>query len=148
LNLPTPTAWEPWLNQLRKDKSIAVIMISRPACPFCEALRREHLLPLLRAQKASSLTSKAELVEFDFTITTKFESAFNPGPSKIVAPESPRKLAQQLSIKLAPTLIFTGWAKESGEFRELAERLVGYGSRDFYSAYLDERIQAAQKLVS
>jgi thioredoxin-related protein len=146
--LPSPTAWEPWLTQLRKDKLIAITMISRPACPFCEAIRREQLLPMLRAQKASPAALKFVLVEFDFTVTTKFDAAINTGPSRIAAPESPRKLAQQLGIKLAPTLLFLGWDKASGEFQELAERLVGYGSRDFFSAYLEERIDSAKKRIN
>jgi hypothetical protein len=123
-------------------------MISRPACPFCEAIRREQLLPMLRAQKSSPTPSTPVLVEFDFTVTNKFDVAMNPGPSRISAPDSPRKLAQQLGIKLAPTLLFLGWDKVSGEFQELAERLVGYGSRDFFSAYLDERIKAAKQRIS
>jgi thioredoxin-related protein len=148
LLLPSPTAWEPWLTQLRKDKLVAVVMISRPACPFCEAIRREQLLPMLRAQKSLSIPSTLVLVEFDFTVTTKFDAALNPGPSRIAAPDSPRKLAQQLGIKLAPTLVFLGWDKVSGEFQELAERLVGYGSRDFFGAYLEERIDTSKKRVS
>jgi thioredoxin-related protein len=122
-------------------------MISRPACPFCEALRREHLLPMLRAQNALKASKSLTLVEFDFTVTTRFESVLNPGPSRITAPESPKKLAQQLGIKLAPTLLFLGWEK-SGEFKELAERIVGYGSRDFYGAYLEERIQSSFKIIA
>jgi thioredoxin-related protein len=148
LQLPSPTAWEPWLTQLRKDKLLAIVMISRPACPFCEAIRREQLLPMQRAQKTSAALPKLVLVEFDFTITTKFEAAVNPGQSRIAAPENPRKLAQQLGIKLAPTLLFLGWEKASREFQELAERLVGYGSRDFFSAYLDERIEISLKRLS
>jgi thioredoxin-related protein len=148
LNLPTPAAWEPWLTQLRKEKLLAIAMISRPACPFCEAIRREQLLPMLKAQKTSATPQKLVLVEFDFTITTKFEAAVNPGPSRIAAPESPRKLAQQLGIRLAPTLLFLGWDKANGEFQELTDRLVGYGSRDFFSAYLDERIEISLKRLS
>jgi thioredoxin-related protein len=147
LNLPSPRAWEPWLIQLRTDKTLAVVMISRPACPYCEALRREQLLPMLHAQNASSMTKNLMLVEFDFTVTTRFETVVNPGSSQIAAPENPKKLAQQLGVKLAPTLLFLGWTK-NGEFKELAERLIGYGSRDFYGAYLEERIQSALKLVS
>jgi hypothetical protein len=103
---------------------------------------------MLRGEQAlKRVDRKLELVEFDLTVSTRFEASMNPGASQITAPESPKKLAQQLGIKLAPTLLFLGWVKDSDEFRELAERLVGYGSKDFYSAYLDERIQIAQKLI-
>jgi thioredoxin-related protein len=143
LKLPTPTNWEAWLIQLRKDQALAVAMISRPGCPYCEAIRREQLLPMARERASANLV----FVEFDFTVTTRFESPINPGQSRVAAPESPRKLAQQLGVKLAPTLLFLGWAGSvTAEFQELAERLVGYGARDFFSAYLEERIQAAKKM--
>jgi thioredoxin-related protein len=143
LKLPTPTSWEAWLIQLRKDKALAVAMISRPGCPYCEAIRREQLLPMARERASANMV----FVEFDFTLTTRFELPINPGSSRIAAPESPRKLAQQLGIKLAPTLLFLGWAGSiTSEFQELAERLVGYGARDFFSAYLEERIQTAKKM--
>jgi thioredoxin-related protein len=141
LKLPTPTSWEQWLLQMRKDKTLAIVMVSRPACPYCEAIRREQLIPMARDRSSSKLA----IVEFDFTVTTRFENAVNPGQSRIAAPESPRALAKQLGIRLAPTLLFMGWS--SNEFQELAERLVGYGARDFFSAYLDERIVSAQKLI-
>jgi thioredoxin-related protein len=117
-------------------------MVSRPACPYCEAIRREQLFPMLRDKPFT----RVAIVEFDFTVTSRFESAVNPGPSRIVAPESPRALAKQLGIRLAPTLLFLGWA--NNEFQELAERLVGYGGRDFFYAYLEERISLAQKMIT
>jgi hypothetical protein len=44
-------------------------------------------------------------------------------------------------VKIAPTLVFLG---PDGE---IAERLVGYGSPDFFSAYLDDRIDAAKRAI-
>ncbi|MEY3707473.1 MAG: hypothetical protein RL585_2030, partial [Pseudomonadota bacterium] len=40
---------------------------------------------------------------------------------------------------MVPTVLFLG---PQGE---IAERLIGYGSRDFYGAYLNERIASARK---
>jgi hypothetical protein len=45
---------------------------------------------------------------------------------------------RQMGIRMAPTVLFLG---PGG--REVAPRLVGYSSPDFYGAYLDERVQTA-----
>ncbi|NBO12517.1 MAG: hypothetical protein EBZ03_03625 [Betaproteobacteria bacterium] len=46
---------------------------------------------------------------------------------------------QSYRITMVPTVLFLGVQGE------LAERLVGYASRDFYGAYLSERIANARK---
>ena len=46
---------------------------------------------------------------------------------------------QRYRVSMVPTVLFLG-----PQGNELAERLVGY-SRDFYSAYLSERIAQARK---
>jgi thioredoxin-related protein len=145
--LPSPNIWSDWLSDLQRHKRFAVVMLSRPNCPFCEAIRREQLLPLAKASPPG-----IDIVEFDLTSTHAFELASNPGQSVIPAPQSPKMLAQRLGIKLAPTLIFVGWRKrpigDQNEFAELAERLVGYGSQDFFSAYLEERMALARRQIA
>jgi thioredoxin-related protein len=49
---------------------------------------------------------------------------------------------QRYRITMVPTVLFLG---PQGE---IAERLIGYGSRDFYGAYLTERINSARKKLS
>jgi thioredoxin-related protein len=144
--LLTPLNWMDWQQSLKVDRKISVVMLSRPGCPYCEAIRREQLLPLANQPAASD---KAQFVEFDVTSKDRLAGNSNAGASQINAPESANALAKQLGIRLAPTLLFVGWAKtpESPRFQELAERLVGYGSRDFFSAYLNERIALAQSKV-
>jgi thioredoxin-related protein len=145
--LPSPNIWFDWLSDLQRQKRFAVVMLSRPNCPFCEAIRREQLFPLTKLSPLSF-----HIVEFDLTSTKAFELASNPGRSAIPAPQSPKMLAQRLGIRLAPTLIFVGWRKkpigDEDEFSELAERLVGYGSRDFFSAYLEERMSLAKRQIA
>jgi thiol-disulfide isomerase/thioredoxin len=153
--LPSPRIWADWLSDLRRHKRVAVVMLSRPNCPFCEAIRREQLIPLARESNAKLRSNGAlpsvDVVEFDLTSNLAFELASNPGPSAIQAPKTQKTLAQNFGIKLAPTLVFLGWKKSTigsaFEFSELAERLVGYGSKDFFSAYLEERIQIAARQI-
>jgi thiol-disulfide isomerase/thioredoxin len=153
--LPSPKLWADWLSDLKRHQLVAVVMLSRPNCPFCEAIRREQLFPLLNDLKSKerndASAKRIDIVEFDLTSTQAFELVSNPGPSTIEAPKSPKALAQHLGIRLAPTLVFLGWKKDNAskrlELGELAERLIGYGSRDFFSAYLEERIQIAKQQV-
>ncbi|NBO02760.1 MAG: hypothetical protein EBV16_01030 [Betaproteobacteria bacterium] len=49
---------------------------------------------------------------------------------------------QRYRITMVPTVLFLGLQGE------IAERLIGYGSRDFYGAYLNERISSARKKLS
>lgn len=49
---------------------------------------------------------------------------------------------QRYRISMVPTVLFLG---PQGE---IAERLVGYASRDFYGAYLSERIATARKMLT
>jgi thiol-disulfide isomerase/thioredoxin len=153
--LPSPRAWADWLSDLKRHQRVAVVMISRPNCPFCEAIRREQLFPLASESKeklqSNRTISNLHVVEFDLTSNMVFELVSNPGPSLIQAPKTQKALAQGLGIRLAPTLVFLGWKKKiasgTDEFGELAERLVGYGAKDFFSAYLKERIQVAARQV-
>ena len=52
------------------------------------------------------------------------------------------KDARHLGIRVAPTVLFLGAGA-----REVAPRLVGYSSPDFYGAYLDQRLAAANAAV-
>jgi thiol-disulfide isomerase/thioredoxin len=144
--LPTPSSWLDWQQYLKLHQQVSVVMLSRPGCPYCEAIRREQLLPLANQQTGNE---GAQFVEFDVTNKERLAGNSNAGASQINAPESANALAKQLGIRLAPTLLFVGWAKtaEGPRFQELADRLVGYGSRDFFSAYLAERIALAQSKI-
>ena len=110
-----------------------VVMFSRVDCVWCAALRRDQLSHLARAAPERGV----RVVEFDVNDTRKF----SPGPSKDGGPGaavSGADLADRLGVRLTPTVVFLG------PRGELADRLVGYPSRDFYGAYLDERIEQAR----
>ena len=55
---------------------------------------------------------------------------------------SPRELGRFHKVRLAPTVLFIG---PQGE---LAERLVGYGSPDFFGAYLEQRISQSRAALA
>lgn len=114
-----------------------VLMFSLRGCPWCDSLRREHFAGLQKRQAAEGVLA----IELDMTDARRFESvpqqqAHDPGGWRSGA--SPRDIARALRVRLAPTLLFLG------PDSELAERLVGYASPDFFGAYLDQRIEQAR----
>lgn len=141
-----------------------VLMFSLPGCAWCDALRREHLDGLAARQTQLGVT----FIELTLNDQRPFTPARPDEPKAATAPaastgasttpsnetsadanrlwwqlESPTACARALKVRMAPTVLFLGPAGE------LAERLIGYGAPDFYTAYLEQRIaQARQRLTA
>ncbi len=112
-----------------------VVLFSTPGCPFCHALRTEHLNDLGQRQQSAGVL----YLEFDLADRRSFENTPGaPVPELLAGLADGRDLARRLGVRFAPTVVFLG---PEGE---VAERLVGYGMRDFYAAYLDQRINEAR----
>ncbi len=114
-----------------------VLMFSLRGCPWCDALRREHFTTLVASQDRLGVVA----LEIDLADSQAFSSAPTAPqpvrPASLLA-NSPRELGRLHKVRLAPTVLFLG---PNGE---VAERLVGYGSPDFFGAYLDQRIAQAR----
>jgi hypothetical protein len=59
------------------------------------------------------------------------------------APVTGAELAARYGVKLTPIVVFLG-----PEGEELAERMIGISSPDYYGAYLDEHIATALQQMS
>ena len=98
------------------------------SCPWCVAVRREQLEPRLR----STDLPKISIIEFDADSDVAF-----------TLPDGRRQAARQwahtLGFRLTPTL-----AALDRTAKPIVSPLVGYSSRDFYGAYLEEQIRQAQ----
>jgi thioredoxin-related protein len=105
-----------------------VLMVSLDGCPFCKIARENYLAPLVMEQGLSvvqiNMLRKERVTDVRGAIKTH------------------EQLIAELNIHIAPTLIFYGH-----HGLEVAERLVGMGSTDFYGAYLDRRLEIARKAV-
>jgi len=109
----------------------------------CLLVRRDHLRHLAREQARRGVF----VVELELNDRRPFSDASTDegrsttrGPGawrSAAAAVSPAALADALGIRLTPTVAFIG------PRGELAERLIGYQSADFYGAYLDERVGAS-----
>jgi thioredoxin-related protein len=132
VKLERPVSHQALLRESARDGSVIVALFSLQGCPYCVAIRRDQLRHLAREQAARGL----RVVEYDRSDTTPFEAKIPR------AAASPAALAATLGIRLAPTVVFLG-----SDGSELAERLVGYSSPDFYGAYLEQRIEQARGRV-
>ena len=102
-------------------------LYSSEHCPFCVALKKEQLAPRIRATTRPGLI----LVEFDTDDRQPFSL---PNGQRITATEWGR----QQQITVMPTLCMLDLSA-----KPLTKPLVGYASRDFYAAYLEDQIQVA-----
>lgn len=153
--LPSVTTLAPLLEQARLG-ALVVALFSRTDCPWCEALRRDQLVHLARDARAQGL----QVVEFEISDDRPFKpraltaAGTAAHPVERAAPQlaprtdtnlwganSPSDLARHLGVRVVPTVVFLG------PRGELAPRLVGYTSRDFYGAYLTQRIDEARALL-
>jgi len=101
-----------------------VVMVSLEGCIYCRMVREQYLLPLAREGLA--------VVQVDWRSSEPLHGWAGP----LTHDEQVRAW----KIRTAPTLLFLG---PGG--REVAPRLVGMSSADFYGAYLDARLELARK---
>lgn len=157
--LPRPRDWQALLSEAAAGGHPVVVLFSTPGCAYCRFVRHDHLRHLAAASPGGSGVHVVELSladrrPFDRGATSSpvgdaaslladtgspgsVEAATPATRSRDAIPASPAALAASLGIRFAPTVAFFG---PDGE---LAERLVGYQSADFYGAYLEQRIATA-----
>ena len=125
--LPLSSSLPDELRRALKVRQPLVVMVSLHRCPWCEEVRSNYLAPMWAEQGL-------HVVQLD-----------------MLSPKATRDLQGQASthdtvvrawdVKVAPTVLFLG-----RDGKEVADRLVG-GSPDFYSAYLDRRLERAREAV-
>jgi hypothetical protein len=135
--LLAPAALPKVLTQAQKARDRAVaIMVSSAHCPWCGLVIQEQLIPRVRSPSGPKL----DVVVFDLADTQLIRLS-PPGNSPLQF--SPQAWAQTHGYRLAPTLVMVGSACQP-----LFAPLVGYSSRDFYGAYLDDQVERAQRYWS
>ncbi|OOG41698.1 hypothetical protein [Polaromonas sp. A23] len=128
--LPVPESLPAAAKVAAAKKEPLVLLVSLPGCPYCEVVRRNYLLPArneagLHAWQLNITDRSTPLIGFDGKATTA---------------------AVQIATWKAgftPTVLFLDSLGQ-----EVAERLVGLASVDFYGAYLDERLANARKALA
>lgn len=128
--LPVPVSLPVAAQAAAAQKEPLVLLVTLTGCPYCEVVRRNYLLPARRDQGLHAwqlnITDRSTpLVGFDGKTTT--------AAAQIAA----------WKAGFTPTVLFLGPAGQ-----ELAERLVGLASLDFYGAYLEDRLTTARKALA
>lgn len=122
------------LQQEMQRKGLPLLLAFRADyCGFCRKLETEHLEPMLRS---GQYDSRILIRRFDMGSD---QTVIDFNGDKINADE----FAEQHQASLTPTLLFL-----DAEGKEVAERLLGYNSPDFYGAYLEQAISTAQQAVN
>ena len=124
--LPRPSDIDALLAQAAAHGEVVVTLAMRPDCPFCAALVRDQLIHLHRAEKDEGVRVIA--------VDQASSEPLRVGGRTM----TPAAWLAALDVRAVPTVLFLG------PRGELAERLVGYASADFYNAYLEARIAQAR----
>jgi len=127
--LPIPDSLPDVATAAARQAEPLILLISLPGCPYCELVRRNYLLAAqaegLPVWQINMKDKQRPLVDFDGNSSHAVEQI------------------TRWKVRLAPTVLFL-----SPRGQELAARLVGIASVDFYGAYLDERIATARQAIS
>lgn len=122
------------LAEIMREKKIPLLLAFEAThCNFCTRLKAEHLQPM---NNNEGYTRRLLIRTIQIDGVEKI-TGFNG--EKI----SRSALSKKYKAFLTPTLLFLN---HKGE--EVAERMLGYNSPDYFGLYLDQAIDAAEKEVS
>lgn len=105
-----------------------VIFFSEQGCPYCERVRRDHLLPLAADPSARA---RFRLVEVDIRSDAPLDALSG-------ARTTHSGFAKANAVKWVPTLIFVGASGSA-----LAEPLIGLTVPDLYQGMFERRVERA-----
>ncbi|MCG6887468.1 MAG: thioredoxin family protein [Proteobacteria bacterium] len=113
-------------GQVAKARQVPIlIMFSMHQCPYCTVVREEFLKPMLRNKDYADKVIIREVHTDNYSSLRDFNGQLI----------SPADLGQRYNASLAPTVVFV-----DGQGRELAKRLVGITTVDYYGGFLDDAI--------
>ena len=126
--LPQPESLPAELRAALGRGRALVVLASTQGCPWCKLVRENYLAPQRREGQPVTeidVLGTAALQDFAGASTTQ------------------ARFAAALGLRMTPTVLFFG-----RDGTEAVRRLVGVPSPDFYGAYLQERLAAANRAVA
>lgn len=127
--LPQPASLRAAAQAAQARGEPLVVMTSLTGCPYCELVQSRYLGPMRRDENLAA-------VQLDVMDKTTPLQDFNGTTS------TPAEVVRGWKARFTPTVLFF-----DANGRELAERLVGLASPDFYGSYLDQRLTAARQAL-
>jgi thioredoxin-related protein len=116
------------LQQDGKQSEVMVLLFEAEDCSYCMVMKRDYLVPMLKAKTATTPTIR-RIDMHVFTKLTDFD-----GSETMMA-----DVAERYKIRVTPTLLFV-----DSDGVEQAKRIVGLLTADFMSYYIDEQIEEAR----
>ena len=113
----------------RTPQALNVVLFSQPACEFCTEVREHYLGPLAQARRGNVFVAEAEL---------ESPALMSDWADK---PTTQGRFAKASGARFAPTVMFF-----DGSGRSVARPIVGL-SRDFFGAYLEQRLSDAHAAI-
>ncbi len=126
--IPVAKSLQTEILQALKTASPLLVFVSLDNCPFCKIARENYLLPLMNEQSIP-------IVQVNF----RYSASVIDSRGHVLTQD---QLIRAWGVKVAPTMLFLG-----KEGKEVAPRLTGGSTSDFYGVYLDERIRIAQSVI-
>jgi len=128
LSLARPLSRAPELERALGARKALVVLVNLQGCPYCKLVRESYLVPLRDSgQPVIQIELERSIALADLR-----------GRASTHA-----QIVHAFGIRFAPTVLFLGRAGA-----EAAPRLAGIASPDFYGAYLQERVDAANRSVA
>ena len=125
----------PSAKSLHKELTLALgtghpllVLVSLNGCPFCKRVRENYLGPM-RSRRGQPMVQ----------IDMKGSASVQDFKGEILTHD---RLVRAWNVALAPTVLFFGRAGA-----EIAPRLVGFASPDYYGALLDRRLEEARAVM-
>jgi thioredoxin-related protein len=117
------------IGNLAQQKQLPILLlVAAEWCSYCTLIQDEFLEPMIKSGNYDDKVLIRVMYMDSGETLRSFEG--DPVPAD--------QLAARYKVKLTPTVLFLG---PNGE--ELAPRIVGISSPDYYGAYLDQHIEAA-----
>lgn len=122
------------LQKEMQEKKLPLLLAFRADyCGYCAQLEREYLEPMV---KSGDYTNRILIRRFSMDKEETITDFNGEHPDA-------GEFAHRYKASLTPTLVFL-----NAQGDEIAERLLGYSSPDFYGAYLENSIEAAYQSVN
>jgi len=119
-------------KQSVKNRSLILLYVSAPQCPYCKKLEQDILYPLLRS---GEYKKRLVLTKLNW-LSTKNLIDFN---GELI---STRQFLQSYHIKVTPTLLFLD---QNG--RQVHEAFIGYQANQFYWYYFDAALDKSNRII-
>ena len=113
--------------------AVILLYFSAPDCRYCMKLEESVLKPMLRS---GDYDKQVLLRKIDWRSSSMINDFFGQRISL-------QKLSERYDVKVTPTLVFV-----DSNGREVAPRILGFQSADFFWHYLDQRIQLSRSAMN